>query len=102
MKVVGILGCGWLGIPLGINLQKKKWPVKASRRSDQGIELLKKNRLQHYKIEVTPQNIIGNIDFFKELFCLIISLPPNRKSQSNNYVQKIRLILKKIKPLDTT
>ena len=100
MKVVGILGCGWLGIPLGVNLQKKKWHVKASRRSDEGIELLKKNRLEHYKIEVTSQNIIGNIDFFKKLSCLIISLPPNRKSQSNNHVQKIRLLLKKIKLLD--
>ena len=100
MKVVGILGCGWLGIPLGLDLQKKKWQVKASRRSDEGIELLKKNRLEYYKIEITPQNIIGNVDFFKELTCLIISLPPNRKSQSNNYVQKIHLLLKKIKPLD--
>ena len=99
MKVIGILGCGWLGIPLGLNLQKKKWQVKASRRSDEGIELLKKNRLEYYKIEITSQNIKGNIDFFKELSCLIISLPPNRKSQSNNYVQKIRLILKKIRPL---
>jgi nucleoside-diphosphate-sugar epimerase len=99
MKVVGILGCGWLGIPLGVNLQKKNWQVKASRKSDEGIALLRKNRLEEYKIEITSQNIIGNIDFFKELSCLIISLPPNRKSQSNNYVQKISLLLKKIKPL---
>ena len=100
MKVVGILGCGWLGIPLGLDLQKKKWQVKASRRSDQGIKLLKKNRLEYCKIEITSQNIIGNIDFFKESSCLIISLPPNRKNKSNSYVQKIRLLLKKIKPLD--
>ncbi len=52
MKVVGILGCGWLGIPLGVNLQKKNWQVKASRRSDEGIALLRKNRLEEYKIEL--------------------------------------------------
>ena len=49
MKVIGILGCGWLGIPLGLDLQKKKWQVKASRRSDEGIELLKKNRLRLFQ-----------------------------------------------------
>ena len=42
MKVLEVLGCGWLGIPLGNFLQKKEWRVKASRRSNQGIELLQK------------------------------------------------------------
>ena len=52
MKVVGILGCGWLGIPLGLDLQKKKWQVKASRRSDEGIEHLKKIALSITKLRL--------------------------------------------------
>jgi|TARA_B110000285_G_scaffold235595_1_gene318440 nucleoside-diphosphate-sugar epimerase len=99
MKVLGVLGCGWLGIPLGNFLQKKEWRVKASRRSNQGIELLQKNGLKDYQIDVTPEKIIGEEDFFKELDCLIISLPPNRKNQDSNYVKKISIVLKEIEKL---
>ncbi len=37
MDNIGILGCGWLGLSLAINLKNKKYSVYGYRTSSQGL-----------------------------------------------------------------
>lgn len=42
MSTIGILGCGWLGVPLGKYLQQLDYTVKGSRTSESGVVELQK------------------------------------------------------------
>jgi nucleoside-diphosphate-sugar epimerase len=80
MKCVGILGCGWLGVPLGLQLKKENWSVRGSRRSSEGVLFLKEKGIDSYPLKLLTDRILGNPNgFFKELDILLISVPPNRK-----------------------
>ena len=90
MNVIGILGCGWLGIPLGKSLRESNYTVIASRRSEKGINLLRKNKLEAYQIELLPNKIKGDLSFFDLVNTLIISIPPKRKADDLSFVKKIK------------
>tara|TARA_B110000444_G_scaffold71080_1_gene66835 strand:- start:333 stop:1130 length:798 start_codon:yes stop_codon:yes gene_type:complete len=93
MNVIGILGCGWLGIPLGKSLRESNYTVIASRRSEKGINLLRKNKLEAYQIELLPNKIKGDLSFFDLVNTLIISIPPKRKADDLSFVKKIKNVI---------
>lgn len=96
MNSIGIIGCGWLGIPLGKTLKQKGHTVFGTRRSETGARLLSENGINAYKLEVLPNKIIGDLSFFDELNTLILSLPPERKKNAPFYDQKIKTLLNHI------
>ena len=49
MNNIGILGCGWLGLSLAINLKNKQYSVCGSRTSNQGVLELEKKVLKGLK-----------------------------------------------------
>ena len=96
MKSIGILGCGWLGVPLGLQLKKEKWNVRASRRSPEGVLFLKEKGMDAYSVELQSHQISGNSNaFLKELDILLISVPPFRSKPELDL--KIETLLSELK-----
>ena len=89
MHQLGILGCGWLGVPLGNSLKKLNFNVKGTRRSEAGISTLNKKGIKSYKVVLDNNRVEGIKLFFKKIETLIISIPPGKRSKGEDYVQKI-------------
>jgi nucleoside-diphosphate-sugar epimerase len=75
---VSILGCGWLGKPLGKQLLASGFAVKGSVTSPEKLGQLAGEGILPYKIILSDSGvIIDNPDFF-DAEVLIISIPPRR------------------------
>jgi nucleoside-diphosphate-sugar epimerase len=94
MHPLGILGCGWLGIPLGIQLQKEGYQVRGSRTSNAGIKVLSEKGIDGYRVLLEEDETIGIDSFLDGLKTLIISIPPGRTKKNEAYEQKIKLVIK--------
>lgn len=79
MKKIGILGCGWLGLSLGKQLLDQGNIVRGSTTSKDKLKRIKKEGLEAYAIQINPISITGDLDFFKDLEVLIVSIAPGRK-----------------------
>ena len=83
---ISIIGCGWLGLPLGAFLVEKGYEVKGSTTSETKIEKIRKVGIQPFLIDL--QLIVNNgklesteSDFFKT-DVLYINIPPSRKIEN--------------------
>ena len=95
MKNISILGCGWLGLPLAKSLLEKGHSVKGSTTSLEKITPLSNAGIDAFQIEITENNINGNISaFLGNSKILIIDIPPKlRGNQPENFVKKIENII---------
>ena len=66
MRQISILGCGWLGLPLAKSLLEKGFSVKGSTTTSEKIIVLENHGIAAYQIELSEQNIKGEIDVFLE------------------------------------
>jgi nucleoside-diphosphate-sugar epimerase len=94
---IGIIGCGWLGLPLAKTLILNNYKVKGSTTTKNKLEILKKEGIEPYLIEITKNSISESIkSFLNELDILIINIPPKiRKNSEVNYSNKIQNIINK-------
>ena len=76
---ISILGCGWLGFPLGIHLVNNDYAVKGSTRSPQKLAAFHEHKIRPFIIEVNKFIKGANINLFFQSDILIISIPPGRK-----------------------
>lgn len=83
---ISIIGCGWLGLPLGTFLVEKGYEVKGSTTSETKLETIRAVGIQPFLIDL--QSIINNdnlvkvnIDFFKTDI-LYINIPPSRRIEN--------------------
>jgi nucleoside-diphosphate-sugar epimerase len=75
---VSILGCGWLGMPLGKQLLASGFAVKGSVTSTEKFDKLTDAGISPYRIVLNDSGaIIDNPEFF-DAEVLIISIPPRR------------------------
>ena len=93
MHKVGILGCGWLGLSLAINLKNQEYSVCGSRTSSKGIIELERKGIKGFKVILNDNKYEGLKTFIYNLRTLIISLPPKRNSNSQSYFKKIKKIV---------
>lgn len=85
-KIISILGCGWLGLPLGESLAGKGYSVKGSTTDIVNFNLLKEKRISPYLIQITDTEINGNnLDDFFDSEILIINFPPKRREDIETY-----------------
>ena len=102
---IGILGCGWLGQALAINLISSNHQVKGTTTNLNKLGNLTELGIEAYQIDLKPESIKGNIkDFLDKLEVLIIAIPPQFKNQNNNLFKSLQLLftqydLSKIKKL---
>ncbi len=74
MNTISIFGCGWLGLPLAQQFDKKDFEVKGSTTSQDKYERLSKQGIIPHLIKGV-QSIEEHKDFFQSDF-LIINIPP--------------------------
>lgn len=92
-KIISILGCGWLGVPLGKYLVGQGFTVKGSVRNSTYFDELKQAGIQPFKIWVESDGLHLDDESFFTCDTLIISLPPGRKDgQVHLFTEKVRHI----------
>ena len=75
---VSILGCGWLGLPLGKHLRNRRFSVKGSVTNTEKFGSLRTSGVQPYRIVLNDSEIDLDDPAFFETDVLIISIPPRR------------------------
>ncbi|WP_395633973.1 SDR family oxidoreductase [Flavobacterium sp.] len=95
MKKISILGCGWLGLPLAKSLVFQGFSVKGSTTSEAKLAVLESANIQAYSIQLTENEVIGNLaDFLSESEIVIIDIPPKlRGNGAENFVSKIATLI---------
>lgn len=97
-RKISILGIGWLGFPLAKKLIETGYDVKGSTTSESKLELLESNNIQPFQIELSENEIKGNIvGFLENSEVLIIDIPPKlRSNPTENFVEKIKLLIAEV------
>jgi len=96
---IGILGTGWLGLPLAKQFIKDNYTVKGCTTSANKIATLENEGVLPYLIKLSEDDITGNIaHFLNNLSCLIINVPPRLrgKGPKESYVKKMYLLHQEI------
>jgi nucleoside-diphosphate-sugar epimerase len=75
---VSILGCGWLGLPLGKHFRNRRFSVKGSVTSPEKFGLLRTSGIVPYRIVLNDAGLEIDDPSFFETDVLIISIPPRR------------------------
>jgi nucleoside-diphosphate-sugar epimerase len=95
IKNIGILGCGWLGLPLAKAFVKDGHLVKGTTTSDNKMHLLQENSITPFLITLKEDGIEGNIDaFLNNVEVLVIDIPPKLRGENKeNFVAKIKKLV---------
>jgi nucleoside-diphosphate-sugar epimerase len=93
---ISILGCGWLGLPLGEVLAEKGYKVKGSTTTESKLENIRAKGIEPYLITVAEELEGEKARKFFDSQLLVLALPPaGRKDPDveNNYPRKVQAIL---------
>lgn len=98
MNTISILGCGWLGLPLGEFLIRRGFKVKGSTTTFDKLSELKALNIELYYINLSPEINIGfDTEFFNSNI-LIINFPPQRRDDIFEYhTNQINSLIHEIK-----
>lgn len=77
-ETVSILGCGWLGVPLGKYLLGNGFSIKGSVTSQEKFGQLSGAGITPYRIVLNDSEVLVDDLAFFEAEMLIISIPPHR------------------------
>lgn len=89
MKNIGIIGCGWLGLELGKKWIANDWQVRGTSRSEKSVIELQKAGISAFNY------VLGSdldVEFFKQLDLVVISLPISNKNTIQAYKSLISLV----------
>ena len=95
-KSIGILGCGWLGLPLGEYLLSLGFRVKGSTTSEERFNTLHSKSIEPYILRVTEEGIVGEMNFFSSVDKLIIAMPPGLRSNPKKRFDMMMNCVKKV------
>jgi nucleoside-diphosphate-sugar epimerase len=97
-SLISILGCGWLGLPLGKHFSDKNYIVKGSTTHAEKLPVLDTNGIEAFRIQLNPQVVGENVDNFLNSETLIINIPPRINLQKvDAHVEQISNLLPHIK-----
>ncbi len=86
MSKISILGCGWLGLPLGDELTKEGYAVNGSTTTSHKIKLIEQKGIKPYFIDLSP-DFNGDPSFFS-CETLIINIPPRNAEGDDAFHEK--------------
>ena len=91
-RQISIIGCGWLGFPLGKALIKKGFKVKGTTTSKDRLALLSNEHIEAFYLKITSEGIMGNIqESLADSEVLVLNIPPGlRKNQKKKHVGQIQ------------
>lgn len=95
MKKISILGAGWLGAPLALQLSHNEHALKVSTTTSEKLDYFKNNNIESFLIQVDLEvdsnkmnALLANADI------LIITIPPGRtQNLESDYVAKIKAVI---------
>jgi nucleoside-diphosphate-sugar epimerase len=94
MQSISILGCGWLGKALAIDLASKGYRVKGSTTSEHKLADLDTHHIMPFLVRFDPYPQGECLEEFFNSDILIITIPPKRKSgQTVQYRQQVEAVL---------
>ncbi|MBT8180247.1 MAG: SDR family oxidoreductase [Eudoraea sp.] len=93
-NTIGIIGCGWLGLPLAKSLIQDGYQVRGSTTNNLKLPILEEEGILPYLIILGQDGITGSItEFLDRLDVLIINVPPRlRGNNFENYVLKMQFL----------
>lgn len=95
---ISILGCGWLGLPLGKHFSQNNYIVKGSTTHIEKLPILQENGIEAFQIQLNPQVVGENMDNFLNSETLLINIPPRISLQkADAHVEQISNLLPSIK-----
>lgn len=99
-KHIAILGLGWLGEPLALELHKQGFGIHGSTTRLSQLKTLSKHPFYTGRIQVTPEGILGDWEtFIANAEILIINIPPRRIEDIERiYPEQIQQIIKHTPP----
>ena len=77
---ISLLGCGWLGFPLALNLISRGFQVKGSTTSQDKLAIFKEAGIDPFLIQFNTSSNDQDLHDFLDADILIISIPPGRRS----------------------
>lgn len=84
---ISILGCGWLGMALAMELIKKGYSIKGSLTSNDKFDKLKSQGIIPFVIDLNKRNY--DISGFLSSDILIISIPSKKVNDFKNLISQI-------------
>ena len=86
-KEINILGCGWLGFSLALNLISRGFAIKGSTTSPEKMQVLKLAGIDPFLIQFDQTLPEPKLDPLLNGEILIVSVPPGRRTAAgpNNY-----------------
>lgn len=95
MAKISILGAGWLGSPLAIQLKNNGHQLKVSTTTPEKISFFEENQIDAFIINVSNDTETDSIiKLFVDTEILMITIPPGRTQQlESNYVDKIKFVI---------
>lgn len=85
---VSIIGCGWLGLPLGEHLVQQGHKVLGSTTSPEKLSILKEKGIDPFILKLEPMPVGEN---FNQLFTselLVINIPPGRRKNPPHFYEE--------------
>lgn len=79
-KVISLLGCGWLGFPLALDLISRGFIVKGSTTSPEKIPVLKASGIDPILVQFDQSQPEPDLTEFLDGDILIVSVPPGRRN----------------------
>ena len=98
MKTISIIGCGWLGLPLGAYLSEKNYLVKGSTTTPEKLNELHENGIEPFLLKLNPQLDGEQIAQLLDSEILIINIPPRiSKQKTDAHVEQIGNLLQAVR-----
>ena len=76
---IAILGCGWLGLPLGAHLVRQGYPVKGSTTTPEKLGTLAEAGIEPYLLRLGSEVEGDEARAFFEADVLVLNIPPGRR-----------------------
>jgi nucleoside-diphosphate-sugar epimerase len=76
---VSILGCGWLGLPLGAHLVKRGHFVKGSTTSEDRIPEIREAGIEAFVLSLNPSLKGERVTEFFDTDAVVMAIPPGRR-----------------------
>lgn len=83
MKRVSIIGLGWLGMPLAVEMAKQGWQVRGSKTTHQGVTMASDAGVESYLLALTPGYLPHIPSELLSVDTLIITLPASQIAANN-------------------
>lgn len=96
---ISILGCGWLGLPLGEHLLEEGHIIKGSTTSGKKLSLLKNKGITPFLITLDPELQCDNCEDFWQADVLVLNIPPSRGREKlmDFHIRQISAMIEQLK-----